>query len=253
MMMMNKRERNGWGWRETETDRDTETDRQTNHDRHRHETHNVNNQDKHCHDGLTVVYVLQGSGAFLFVRFPLSRGENVFGVAKACIQAKTSDLGGRFVGIARKVSACVTHPISSRYHCLHVRHRQEGECMCSSSHLFQTPLSSCQTSPGRWVGSSPHLSCGADGCIPLIMLADVCQCCCLLMFICFPLLRHFPYCKTWWIKNPNLWIYCGNTPYCSPTVFMSSRIATNLSKQFKVSYRGYTVFMFSRTASRPST
>ena len=28
---------------------------------------------------------------------------------------------------------------------------------------------------------------GADGCIPLNMLADVCQCCCLLMFICLPL------------------------------------------------------------------
>ena len=28
---------------------------------------------------------------------------------------------------------------------------------------------------------------GADGCIPLNMLVDVCQCCCLLMFICLPL------------------------------------------------------------------
>ncbi|XP_025076112.1 uncharacterized protein LOC112553237 [Pomacea canaliculata] len=35
--------------------------------------------------------------------FPLARGENVTGVAKACIRAKTSDLGGRFAGIARKV------------------------------------------------------------------------------------------------------------------------------------------------------
>ena len=35
------------------------------------------------------------------------------------------------------------------------------------------------------------------------LLVDVCQCCCLLMFVCLPLLRHFP-CKTWWIKNLNL-------------------------------------------------
>ena len=37
---------------------------------------------------------------------------------------------------------------------------------------------------------------GANG-----LLADVCQCCCLLMFVCLPLLRHFPCCKTWSIKN----------------------------------------------------
>ena len=35
------------------------------------------------------------------------------------------------------------------------------------------------------------------------LLADVCQCCCLLMFVCLPLSRHLP-CKTWWIKNLNL-------------------------------------------------
>ena len=29
------------------------------------------------------------------------------------------------------------------------------------------------------------------------LLADVCQCCCLLMFVCLPLSRHFPCCKTW--------------------------------------------------------
>ena len=37
---------------------------------------------------------------------------------------------------------------------------------------------------------------GADGCIPLTMHVDVCQCCCLLMFVCLPLSRHFP-CKIW--------------------------------------------------------
>ena len=38
---------------------------------------------------------------------------------------------------------------------------------------------------------------GVDGCIPLIMRVDVCQCCCLLMFVCLPHLRHFPCCKSW--------------------------------------------------------
>ena len=36
---------------------------------------------------------------------------------------------------------------------------------------------------------------GANGCIPLTMLVDVCQCCCLLMFVCLPLSRHFPFVK----------------------------------------------------------
>ena len=38
---------------------------------------------------------------------------------------------------------------------------------------------------------------GADGCIPVTMLVGVCQCCSLLMFVCLPLLGHFPCCKTW--------------------------------------------------------
>ena len=29
------------------------------------------------------------------------------------------------------------------------------------------------------------------------LLVDVCQCCCLLMFVCLPLSGHFPCCKTW--------------------------------------------------------
>ena len=33
------------------------------------------------------------------------------------------------------------------------------------------------------------------------LLVDVCQCCCLLMFVCLPLSRHFPCCKTWWINK----------------------------------------------------
>ena len=48
---------------------------------------------------------------------------------------------------------------------------------------------------GVWMWGACRFG-GANGCIPLIMLVDVFQCCCLLMFVCLPLLRHFPY-KTW--------------------------------------------------------
>ena len=44
---------------------------------------------------------------------------------------------------------------------------------------------------------------GADGSIPLTMLADVCQCR-LLCLYAYRFSRHFPYCKTWWTKNLNL-------------------------------------------------
>ena len=46
----------------------------------------------------------------------------------------------------------------------------------------------------------------ADRCIPLTMLVDVCQCCCLLINVCMltAFTRHFPCCKMWWIKNQNL-------------------------------------------------
>ena len=36
------------------------------------------------------------------------------------------------------------------------------------------------------------------------LLVDVCQCCCLLLFVRLLLSRHFPCCKTWGIKNLNL-------------------------------------------------
>ena len=52
-----------------------------------------------------------------------------------------------------------------------------------------------------------HVCCflGAIECIPLTILIDVCQCCRLLKCLCaYPLSRHFPSCKTWWIKNLNL-------------------------------------------------
>ena len=42
-----------------------------------------------------------------------------------------------------------------------------------------------------------HCLGGADGCIFLTMLVDVCQYCCLLMFVCLLLSKHFPCCKTW--------------------------------------------------------
>ena len=47
------------------------------------------------------------------------------------------------------------------------------------------------------------------------LLADVCQCCCLLMFVCLPLSRQFPCCKTWWIKNLNLNFWVGVASRCS--------------------------------------
>ena len=45
---------------------------------------------------------------------------------------------------------------------------------------------------------------GTYVCIPLTMLADVCQCCRLLCLYAYRFSRHFPHCKTWWIKNLNL-------------------------------------------------
>ena len=43
-----------------------------------------------------------------------------------------------------------------------------------------------------------HVCCfgGADGCIPLTMLVDVCHCSRLLMFECYHFLTHFP-CRYW--------------------------------------------------------
>ena len=35
------------------------------------------------------------------------------------------------------------------------------------------------------------------GVVLLVLLVDICQCCCLLMFVCLPLSRHFRCCKTW--------------------------------------------------------
>ena len=37
---------------------------------------------------------------------------------------------------------------------------------------------------------------GADGCIPVTMLVDVCRCP-PFAYVCLPLSRHFPCCKTW--------------------------------------------------------
>ena len=65
---------------------------------------------------------------------------------------------------------------------------------------------------------------GANGCIPLTMLVDVCQCCCLLMFVCLPLLRHFP-CKTWWIKNLNLNLWnVGQNDSCTPACLQTGSV-----------------------------
>jgi len=50
------------------------------------------------------------------------------------------------------------------------------------------------------------------------LLVDVCQCCCLLTFVCLTLSRHFPCCKTWWIKNLNLNHACA----CHKNVLLTS-------------------------------
>ena len=72
--------------------------------------------------------------------------------------------------------------------CVYVRARA-GVCMCVCMQVCVCAFGCCFV--------------GANGWIPLTMLVDVCQCCCLLMFVCLPVSRHFP-CKTWWIKNLNL-------------------------------------------------
>ena len=58
-----------------------------------------------------------------------------------------------------------------------------GVCMCACTQVCVCAFGCCFV--------------GANGCIPLTMLVDVCQCCCLLMFVCVPLSRHFPCCRTW--------------------------------------------------------
>ena len=42
------------------------------------------------------------------------------------------------------------------------------------------------------------------------LLVDVCQCCCLLMFVCLPLSRHFPCCS----KHSRLHANCFQTALC---------------------------------------
>ena len=64
-----------------------------------------------------------------------------------------------------------------------------GVCMCVCAQVCECAFRCCFVS--------------ANG-----LLVDVCQCCCLLMFVCLPLSRHFTCCKTWWIKNLNLNLNC---------------------------------------------
>ena len=58
-----------------------------------------------------------------------------------------------------------------------------GVCMCVYAQVCVCAFGCCLV--------------GANGCIPLTMLVDVRQCCRLLVFVCLPLSRHFPCCKTW--------------------------------------------------------
>ena len=71
------------------------------------------------------------------------------------------------------------------------------------------------------------------------LLVDVCQCCCLLMFVCLPLSRHFPCCKTWWIKNLNLYlnltcfkwnVTCFESNVRNATCFQSAEMPSVLSQ-----------------------
>ena len=64
-------------------------------------------------------------------------------------------------------------------------------CMCACVHACALVL--------LWVCAFGCCFVTANG-----LLVDVCQCCCLLMFVWLPLSRHFPCCKTSWIKNLNL-------------------------------------------------
>ena len=69
--------------------------------------------------------------------------------------------------------------------CVRARVRaRAGVCMCVCAYVCVCAFGCCFVS--------------ANG-----LLVNVCQCCCLLMFVCLPLSRHFPCCKTWWIKNLN--------------------------------------------------
>ena len=74
-----------------------------------------------------------------------------------------------------------THTHSGARVCVCVR-ACAGVCMCVSAQV-------CACAFGCFAG--------ANGCIPLTMLVDVCQCCCLFMFVRLPLSRHDPCCKTW--------------------------------------------------------
>ena len=64
--------------------------------------------------------------------------------------------------------------------CLRAR---AGVCMCVCAQVCACAFGCCFV--------------GANECMPLTMLVDVCQCCCLLMFVCLTLSRHFPCCKIW--------------------------------------------------------
>ena len=104
----------------------------------------------------------------------------------------------RCVSISQ-VCACVCPPARCVYVCVHqpgVCIQQPGVCMCvSTSQVCVCPTASCVCPSARCV--CPSTRCmyvrvcvgvvGADECIPLTTLVDVCLCCRLLMFVCLPL------------------------------------------------------------------
>lgn len=63
----------------------------------------VRNDAKASEGAKLKVLLSTSRGAFMFIRFPLGRGENVHNVEKWCVQAKPQNMGGQFLGIARRV------------------------------------------------------------------------------------------------------------------------------------------------------
>ena len=82
--------------------------------------------------------------------------------------------------------------LTALYVCVCV-HACVHACVCACVHVCARALVQV------WVCAFGCCFVSANG-----LLADVCQCCCLLMFVCLPLSRHFPCCKTSWIENLNL-------------------------------------------------
>ena len=81
-------------------------------------------------------------------------------------------IGTYTCGVCVCVSVCVCACVRA---CVRAH---AGVCMCVCAQVCVCAFGCCFV--------------GANG-----LLVDVCRCCCLLMFVCLPLSRYFPCCKTW--------------------------------------------------------